>query len=92
MLGNENKFSFHLLYQNFALSLNKISCISTKKINRNLFCFVFDLDKFFMLGNENKFSFHLLYQNFALSLQMDMLMMCYKCRVGKIRYHGVDWI
>ena len=76
----------------FALSLNKISCISAKKINRNLFCFVFDLDKFFMLGNENKFSFHLLYQNFALSLQMDMLMKQVKCRVGKIRYHGVDWI
>ena len=76
---NENKFSFHFLYQNFALSLNKISCISAKKINRNLFCFVFDLDKFFMLGNENKFSFHLLYQNFALSLQMDMLMKQVKC-------------
>ena len=42
--------------------------------------------------NENKFSFHLLYQNFALSLQMDMLMKQVKCRVGKIRYHGVDWI
>ena len=71
MLGNENKFSFHLLYQNFALSLNKISCISTKKINRNLFCFVFDLH-YLCIWN--------------------VLMKQVKCRVGKIRYHGVDWI
>ncbi len=39
------------------------------KINRNLFCFLLDLDKFLTLKNEKTFSFSSHNRNFALPLQ-----------------------
>ena len=44
-LKKDNLFSFSSLNRFFALSLDKIGCISTKKIKvfGLLFCFVFDL-------------------------------------------------
>ena len=69
-LKKDNLFSFSSLNRFFALSLDKIGCISTKKIKvfGLLFCFVFDLNKNLTLKKDNLFSFSSLNRFFALSL------------------------
>ena len=54
----------------YRLSLDKIGCISTRKIKvfGLLFCFVFDLNKNLTLKKDNLFSFSSLNRFFALSL------------------------
>ena len=54
-LRKDNLFSFSSLNRFFALSLDKIGCISTKKIKvfGLLFCFVFDLH-YLCIGNKEE--------------------------------------
>ena len=42
-LENDNKLSFYSLNRIFALSFNKIGCISTIQNQTSLFCIVFNL-------------------------------------------------